>query len=295
MTARSLSSRDLVLLVLLTLFWGVNWPVMKFAVSSYPPLSFRVLSLIGGVASLWAVARVRGMPLALPAGAWREVVRLSLPNMVGWHLFAIYGVKLLSSGRAAILGYTMPVWALAFGVALFGERVSARLWLGAAASALAVLLLVSGDLHALRVSPLGTVLMLIAAASWGYGTHLMRRQTLGLPTLVLTLWMMVTTTLLLLPVAVVLEAPQWRWPGPGEWLAIAYNALVVFGFCHVVWFHLARILPPVASGLSVMAIPVLGVFSGMIGLGEVPQWQDYAALALIALAVSTVLLRRRSA
>ena len=295
MTARSLSPRDLVLLALLTLFWGINWPVMKFAVEAYPPLSFRLLSMIGGVAALWAVARVRGLPLALPAGAWREVVRLSLPNMVGWHLFAIYGVKLLSSGRAAILGYTMPVWALVFGVAMFGDRVGARLWIGVVASALAVILLLSGELGALGGSPPGTLLMLIAAASWGYGTHLLRRQTLGVPTLILTFWMMVVTTLLIAPVAVVLEAAAWRWPGPGEWLAIAYNAVIVFGFCHVVWFHLARILPPVASGLSVMAIPVLGVFSGMIGLGEIPHWQDYAALALIALALSTVLLRRQPA
>ena len=36
-----------------------------------------------------------------------------------------------------------------------------------------------------------------------------------------------------------------------------------------------------ASGLSVMMIPVLGVFSGMVVLGEQPHWQDYAALVLI--------------
>ena len=293
MSARSLSSRDLVLLTLLTLFWGVNWPVMKFAVQTYPPLSFRLLSMFGGLAALWAVARARGLPLAPPAGRMGEIVRLSLTNMAGWHLFAIYGVKLLSSGRAAILGYTMPVWALGFGVALFGERVSSRLWIGVAASAAAVLLLLSSELGTLQGSPLGTAFMLIAAASWGYGTHLMRRQAVGLPTLSLTFWMMLVTSLLLAPVAL-LEAGSWRWPSPGEWLAIAYNALVVFGFCHVVWFHLARMLPPVASGLSVMAIPVLGVFSGMVGLGEVPHWQDYAALILIAVSLSSVLLRRRS-
>ena len=291
MSPHSLSSRDLALLALLTLFWGVNWPVMKFAVETYPPLSFRVLSMIGGLALLWVVARAQGLALAPPAGRLREIARLALPNMVGWHLFAIYGVKLLSSGRAAILGYTMPVWALAFGVTLFGERVGPRLWIGATASGLAVFLLLSSEFAAIEGSPAGTLLMLIAAASWGYGTHLMRRQTLGLPTLSLTFWMMLVTTLALTPVAIVLEAPAWRWPNAGEGLAIAYNALIVFGFCHVVWFHLARILPPVASGLSVMAIPALGVFSGMIGLGETPHWQDYAALILIAVSLSTVLLR----
>jgi threonine/homoserine efflux transporter RhtA len=58
---------------------------------------------------------------------------------------------------------------------------------------------------------------------------------------------------------------------------------------------LARKLPPAASGLSVMMIPVLGVFSGMWMLDEQPSWQDYAALALILVALSTVLLPSRPA
>jgi drug/metabolite transporter (DMT)-like permease len=53
---------------------------------------------------------------------------------------------------------------------------------------------------------------------------------------------------------------------------------------------IARKLPPAASGLSVMMIPVLGVFSGMWILGERPSWQDYVALALILVALSTVLI-----
>jgi drug/metabolite transporter (DMT)-like permease len=58
---------------------------------------------------------------------------------------------------------------------------------------------------------------------------------------------------------------------------------------------LARKLPPAASGLSVMLIPVLGVFSGMWILGEQPHWQDYVALALILVALTTVLLPARAA
>jgi len=59
----------------------------------------------------------------------------------------------------------------------------------------------------------------------------------------------------------------------------------------VVWFQLARTLPPIASSLSVMMIPVLGVFSGAWLLNETPHWQDYAAMLLILAAMSTVLLK----
>jgi drug/metabolite transporter (DMT)-like permease len=75
--------------------------------------------------------------------------------------------------------------------------------------------------------------------------------------------------------------------------AIAYNALIVFEFAHVAWLNLAR-TPPVASSLSVMLIPVLGVFSGAWMLVETPHWQDYAAMCLIIVSMSTVLLKPRA-
>jgi drug/metabolite transporter (DMT)-like permease len=52
---------------------------------------------------------------------------------------------------------------------------------------------------------------------------------------------------------------------------------------------MARDLPPVASTLSVMLIPVLGVFSGALWLDEVLHWQDWAAVLLMVLAIGSVL------
>jgi drug/metabolite transporter (DMT)-like permease len=74
--------------------------------------------------------------------------------------------------------------------------------------------------------------------------------------------------------------------------AVIYNAVGVFGFAHAAWFYLARTLPPVASSISVMLIPVLGVFSGAWLLGETVHGTDWAAVALIVVAIALVLLRR---
>jgi drug/metabolite transporter (DMT)-like permease len=135
--------------------------------------------------------------------------------------------------------------------------------------------------------------MLVAAASWGYGTHLMRRHLTSMPTIALTFWMLSLTLVVTATVSVATEMDQWRMPLPLEWFSIVYNMAIAIAFCHVVWSMLARNLPPAASGLSVMMIPVLGVFSGMVVLGEQPHWQDYAALVLILVALSTVLLPSR--
>jgi drug/metabolite transporter (DMT)-like permease len=92
-------------------------------------------------------------------------------------------------------------------------------------------------------------------------------------------------------VAWALERDQWvRPPNLLEWGAILYNAVLVFGVSQLLWFRLATLLPPVASSLSVMLIPVVGLFSGMWLLGEVPSWHDYAALICVLVAIATVLL-----
>lgn len=88
----------------------------------------------------------------------------------------------------------------------------------------------------------------------------------------------------------ILELDQWRAPTAGEWGAILYNALLVFCLCHIIWFRLARKLPPIASSLSIMLIPILGVFSGAWTLDESLSIYDLGALSLIVLAMSIVLL-----
>lgn len=288
-----LSRKDLVLLALLTLVWGLNWPVMKIGVREFPPLTFRTISMLGGLIVIWAAARMQGASLAIPAGRTMTVIRLAVPNMLIWHSLIIIGVKLLSSGRAAILGYTMPAWAVLSGLIFFGDRISRSALLGIGLAMSGALLLLSSEFSRLSGQPLGTILALLAAAGWGFGTVLMKRTQLDMPTISLTFWMLSFTTTIMAALALMFEYPEIRMPNLIEWGAIVYNAAIIFGFAHVVWFRLARILPPVASSLSVMFIPVLGTFSGAWLLGEVPHWQDYVAMLLILGAMSTVLFKPR--
>ena len=288
---RTLSARDWFLLVLVTLFWGINWPIMKIGVTGFPPLTFRTLCLIGALPAIWLAARWSGTPLRISQAQVATIAKLAFPNMMVWHFFVILGVKMLSSGRAAILGYTMPVWAVLSGLLFFHERVTARAWLGIACALAGALLLLSSEFATLSGQPLGSALVLLAAAGWGYGTAALRKSRIDIPTLALTFWMIAMTTLAMGAAALVFERSAWLWPSAMEWGAIIYNALIVFGFAHVVWFRLARSLPPIASSLSVMMIPIVGVFSGALMLGETPHWQDYAAMLLILAAMSTVLLK----
>ena len=83
---------------------------MKLGVTDYPPLGFRALSMWLGLPLLWLVLRLQHVSLSIARRDWRELGLLTLTNMLVWHVLAILAVQALSSGRAAILGYTMPIF-----------------------------------------------------------------------------------------------------------------------------------------------------------------------------------------
>ncbi|MFM2324253.1 MAG: hypothetical protein RL244_1132, partial [Pseudomonadota bacterium] len=106
---QTLTRKQLIALLVLTLMWGINWPMMKLSLRELQPLHFRALTMSLGMLGLMLYFRTRGVRL-MPQGwsEWRAILILALPNMLGWHGLSIYGLQQLSSGRAAILGFTMP-------------------------------------------------------------------------------------------------------------------------------------------------------------------------------------------
>lgn len=295
MSVPQFSARQLALLVGLTLVWGLNWPIMKFGVTNFAPLSFRSLSMWLGLPVLYLAVRAMKVPLRIERRHWGELCSLTITNMIVWHVLAIISVQALSSGRAAILGYTMPVFSALWGMALFGQRLSARQLAGVAAAALGVALLLWHELGRMTGRPWAAAGMLVSAAVWALGTQQLRRTRMTAPTLAIVFWMTVITTGVMTVLAALLEHDRWQLPTGGVWAAIVFNAVMIFGFAQPVWLVLARALPPVASTLSVMMIPVLGTLSGAWWLNEQLHWQDFAAIVLMLAAIASVLWPSRAA
>jgi drug/metabolite transporter (DMT)-like permease len=204
-------------------------------------------------------------------------------------------VPMLSSGRAAILGYTMPIFSAIWGVLWFHAPLRLRMWAGVAAAGVGVVLLLWNELNHFAGQPFAVGLVLIAAATWAYGTQRLRHTPIPVPTLTIAFWMTCLTTALMTLLAITFEQDKWHMPSETTQMSIAYNAVGVFAFAQSAWLTLARGLPPVASTLSVMFIPVLGVFTGAVWLGEVLHWQDWAAVALMVVAIASVLWPERQA
>ena len=286
------SPSALVLLALLTFAWGVNWPMLKIVLSEMAPLHFRTWCLMGGAAGLFAIAAARRQRLGVPRGQWQRLILVTLFNVTAWNVLVAYGVSLMDSGRASILGFTMPVWGVLLGRWFFGEALTARRVLALALGMAGMAFLLGGELGAAGRSPLGAALMLAAAALWAVGVVLIKRwQQLGMSATVFTAWQ-----LLLGGVPILLAVPfedgsfSLAKLSAGPLFALAYNVGVAFIFSYWAWTRVVTTLPVVVSSLSTLVVPVVGVFSGMLILHEHPYWTDFAALGLVLTAVTTVLL-----
>ena len=277
-------------LVALTLGWGFNWPMIKLALTELPVLSFRTLCLAGGAAGLFAIAAYVRLPLRVPQGQWGRLLLMALFNITLWNLCSVYGIGYMASGRAAILAFTMPLWGVLLSAWLLKERLSARRILGVVLGMAAILLLLSNELQAVQAAPKGTLLMLGAALSWAFGTVMMKRYPVDLPVASLTAWQLLVGGIPICAGALAFEMHSLRPLTLGPAVAVAYNIFIAFIFCQWAWIKIATTVPVGVSTLSTLMIPVVGVFSGMLVLAERPHWQDFAALALVLMALATVML-----
>jgi len=293
MPSSTIPRAGLILLGLLSLGWGFNWPIMKVVITEIPRWIFRGDSILLASLGLFCIAWLSGQSLRVPPGRWRQLLGMASCNIVGWNMFAIYGVSLLPSGRAAILGYTMPIWSALLSVWFLDEKLTRRRVAGLVLGMGGMALLIGAEVEKLGSAPVGVLLMLVAAIFWAGGLIIYKRDPMPMPITSLTAWQALLGGI---PIALsghALEQVEWSrvgfWPMFGFW----YNVFIGLLFCYWAWNKLVQMVPAAVSSLGSLIVPVVGVFSGMLFLGEVPRWQDFAALVLVLTAIATVLLPPR--
>ncbi len=279
-----------VLLAVLTLGWGLNWPMMKMTLAELPVWTFRGLCVASGAIGLFIIARVSGQAIRVPRDQWGRLIVVSICNVTLWNVLIGYGLRMLPAGRSAILAYSMPVWAVLLSVFILDEKLTRRRVLGLLLGMAGMAVLLGGEFSLMRTSPLGAMLVLGAAIAWALGTVLMRRFPVTLGTIALTAWQLLLGGLPIMIGALMIDWADWRPIGTAATVGLVYNMTFVFIFCYWAWFRIATAATPGVSSLSTLMIPIVGVFSGIWLLGESPQWQEYAALVLVIASLATVLI-----
>lgn len=286
--AKRSETSALVPIAILALIWGCNWPVLKIGVTEVPPLTFRTITLLFAALGMLAVSRLSGDSIRVPRELWGKVAALAFFNIAGWNGLVLFGVQQLPAGRSAIISYTMPIWTVLFSLPLLNEPLSGRKIAGLVLGTIGMALLLGDDIRHLQRAPTAALLIVGAAMSWALGTVLLRKWRVPLPQNTLSGWMMLAGWLPL-AIAAPFFAPFPDTFSDRAWFAILYNIFLAGTIAHWAWYTLARTLPVAVSSMSSLPVPIVGVFSGMLVLGERPGVAEWAALVFVIAAMYLVL------
>lgn len=269
-------------LALLSGIWGYNWVVMKLAVRDASPVAFSGLRSFLGALSLFAVLAWRRVPLA--PGRLPQVAVLGLLQTTAFAGLTVWAVTLGGAGRTAVLVYTMPFWTLAFAWWFLGERIRGAQWLVVALALVGLVLLVEpwgmqGELP-------GKLLAVGAGVVWALSSVVAKRLAIrtGDELLSVTAWQLLLGSVPLLAVAPLVSARPIHWT-PGFMVALAYNAVPANALAWLLWLYILSKLPAGLASLSMLATPVVGVFSAWVQLGERPNLGEALGMTSVALAL----------
>lgn len=286
----------LLLIATIGLFWGGNWPAVRFILMDVPPFTLRAIGFTTGAVLLLAWARWRHLPLAVPSKEWPWLIATGAFTILGFNLATAFGQLHMPTSQAAIIAFSMPCWALLLAWWLLDQRITRRQWSGLLCGQTGLLVLLgpaalAGGSHGL----VGPSIMLGAALSWALGTVLIKRRgSWQSHAVVITGWQfaLCAVPMIVMMVAVEPVPSPGNWQ-PSTWLALGYHLLFSITIAQMLWFMNVNRLTIAQATISTLIIPTVGVSSAILLLGEPMSAKVIIALLLTLAAVAIVMLHRR--
>jgi drug/metabolite transporter (DMT)-like permease len=278
------------MLVVLCLIWGVTWPAMKVALGGFPPLSMRTLTAALGALTLFLICLAMRRKFQLPgARAWGHVVIASLLNIVGFSLFSAFALIAAATSRVAILTYTLPIWTALLAWLVLGERPTRIQGLAFALCACGLAILIYP--LAKTGFPLGALFAVASGLSWGAGTVYLKWARIDADPMGVSSWQLtiafffIAFCMLFFDGGLDLSHAQ-----AGALIGVVFAGIIGNGIAYGLWFAIVDRVPAATASLGILGIPVIGVLSSVIIIGDRPTVPDMIGFALIFAASACVLL-----
>ncbi|MEZ5099949.1 MAG: DMT family transporter [Thermoleophilia bacterium] len=275
------------LLLTATLVWSLHWPVAKYAFQEgIGPIAYMAIRSVVGALVLATVTLGTEGTLRIERLDRRAVVVAGLVGIVAYQVTVALSIDHTTASTSALVYGTVPIFVVLFARLAGTERLSGRV-LGAAALSFAGVALVAlgaeGDVSG---DPVGILLALVAAATWGFYTvvvaPLMRRY---------SAWRVSTALLLVgavpLTAAAAVELAQEDWGALGAlaWLALAYGTLLAFVLNTILWFTAIHRVGPSRSAIYANLQPFGGAVFAVALLSEHLGWVQIVGGVIIGVGI----------
>lgn len=281
-----MTAAEWAMLVGLSILWGGSFFFTRVALAALPP--FTLVALRIGLAALVLnlVLALSGAHIPRDRAVWLAFLAMGLLNNAVPFSLIVWGQTQIASGLAAILNATTPLFTVALAHwATDDERMTGHRLAGVVIGLIGVAVMVGPDaLAGLGSLFLAQLAVLGAALSYACASIFGRRfKRMAVPPLTVATGQVTASTLLILPIALVIDAP-WTLPMPGltVWGAVLGAALLSTALAYIVFFRILATAGATNISLVTFLIPVSAILLGALVLGERLDPRHFLGMALIA-------------
>ncbi len=275
------------LAVLVTALWGINFVVIRIGIDNFPPLLFSVFRF-----SLAAVPLVFFIPK--PNVSWRLIIGLGFVLGVVKFSLLFIGMDLgVSAGMASVVLQSQAFFTVILAALVLHDHPTKLQMTGIAVAFTGIILIATTVDNSL--TPTGLLLVLAAGAAWAV-YNLMLKWVGQVNMLHLMVWISLVPPLPLLALSMIFEGPgaayiaisTLNWQGVG---AVIFNAFVTSILCFAIWSKLIRLYGPGKVAPFSLLVPIFGMSSAALILGETFGPVRLAATGLIILGLILTVLK----
>jgi len=266
---RHIAPAGLVFLAITSVGWGFNWPITKFLLGYLPPLTLRGTTGVIVASLLGILALARGQSLAVRRAQWLMLTAAAFLNVGCWMVLMGFALVYLPASEAALIAYTMPVWASALAWPILGERPNLLRVLALVMAFAGLSAILGGNGFAASMTKLpGIIMALGGALGFAVGTVLAKKWPLRLPPISAAAWQIGIGCLPVAIAGLLIEKSDLAGLSGFGWLMLTYSTVAQFCIAYVAWFAALARLPASVAAIGTMAVPVIGVVTSAVALHE---------------------------
>lgn len=281
------------LLGFLSLAWGFAFYLIAVALASFGPLTIVATRLCVGTLTLYFLMRWQGHRLPPPGPWWPRFTVLAIfGNALPFSLIA-WAETRITSAQAGLLMALMPISTMVLShFFVTGDQLTRRKLLGVLLGFIGVAVLVGGDLFTGTLvdannsgALFAQLVVLTATLSYAANTVYTKRLPDDINVLVMSVGALLVGSVLLLPISIVVEQPQFTLAALPDFMAAVLLGVVSTGLATWAYFRVVTDCGPSFLSLINYIIPAIAFSAGVLFLGEAANWSQFAGLGVVLLGI----------
>ncbi len=267
--------------------WALNFSVVKVALIEFDPFSFNALRYVLAFGLLWFVAHKKGFSLKVKKEHFWVLVGIGIIGNLLYQVLFIIGINYTKAANASVMLGTIPIWVALLSQFFTEEKLTALKSVGVLFAFTGVVIIIIGGKNELSFQSetfLGDIITILSAIVWSIYTILSKRYLKFYNSTQFSAFMaligFICLGLIGIPSLIDLDFTSISLTAYG---GVIYSGLLSVGVAYLVWNNGIVKIGAVRTAAYQNLVPVLGLFFGVMILGEeLTLFQYIGALSVIA-------------